>query len=341
MLSLLYRKPFALPAIAAVIFSANASAADLEVPIGISPAMSSVGVFIAKEKGYFREQGIKAIINPFKASGAKMVPFLANGQLLVAGGNVNAGMYNAITQDIPIKIVADKGTVTPKHGYLALIVRKDHITSGRYKTFSDLKGMKMAVTAKGVSQEIVTEKYLEKGGLGLSDIRLVTLGYSDMNLALTNKSIDATIQIEPFVAAAVKKGIAVRVAGDDEVYPNQQSAVIFMSPELIRKHPKHAQGFVTAYIKGLRDYNDAFTKNKGRDEVVRILTKYTRIKDKKVFDNVVPVGLNPDGWVNMESLRQDAQWFVDKGYVRQMPNLDKIVDMSYVEQAQKILGKYR
>ena len=85
----------------------------LDVPIGISPVMSSAAMFIAKERGYFEEQGINPIINPFKASGAKMVPFLATGQLFVGGGNVNAGMYNAIANDIPIKIVTDKGTVSP------------------------------------------------------------------------------------------------------------------------------------------------------------------------------------------------------------------------------------
>ena len=316
-------------------------AAMLKVPVGISPVMSSLGIFIAEEKGYFKEQGIDVIINPFKASGAKMVPYLANGQLLVAGGNINAGMYNAITQDIPIKIVADKGTVSKGHGYLALIVRKDHIASGRYKSFKDLKGMKLAVTAKGVSQEIVLERYLEKGGLGLSDIRLVTLAYSDMNIALANKSIDATIQIEPYVAEAVSKGFAVRVAGDDEIYPDQQSAVIFLSPEFIRKHPEKVQGFITAYVKGLRDYNRAFEKNIGRAEVLKILAKYTHVKHQKIHDKVVPVGLSPDGAINMDSLRQDAQWFYDKGYIHELPNLDKIVDMSYVENARKILGPYR
>jgi len=313
----------------------------LEVPIGIAPTMSSVGVFIAKEKGYFAEQGIKPVINPFKASGAKMVPFLASGQLYVAGGNINAGMYNAVAHDIPIKIVADKGTVSPNHGYLALIVRKDHIESGRYKSYKDLKGMTMAVTAKGVSQEIVTEMYLQKVGLSLKDIKLITLGYSDINIAMANKSIDASIQIEPFVAAAVKNDFAVRVAGDDEIYPNQQSAVIFMSPIFMEKHPKEAQGWVTAYIKGLRDYNDAYEKGKSKDEIINILTKYTRIKDASVYEKAYPVGLHPEGDLNVAGLKNDAKWFYEHGYVKKLPEIDKIVDLSLVKKAREILGPYK
>jgi NitT/TauT family transport system substrate-binding protein len=325
----------------AALFAGGASAKELlDVPVGISPVMSSAAMFIAKEKGYFEEQGINVVINPFKASGAKMVPFLATGQLLVGGGNINAGMYNAIANDIPIRIVSDKGTVSPGHGYLALIVRKDHVDSGRYKSFADLKGMTMAVTAKGVSQEIVTERYLKKAGLSLKDIKFTTLGYSDMNIALANKSIDATVQIEPLVAAAVDKGIAVRVAGDDEIYPHQQSAAIFYSPVFIEKHPEHAKGFMVAYVKALRDYNDAFEKGKGKKDIIAILTKHTRIKDSAIYENVVPVGLHPDGMVNVSSLKADAQWYFEQGYLKQQPQIDNIVDLSFARHAKQVLGSY-
>ena len=313
----------------------------LDVPVGISPVMSSAAMFIAKEKGYFEEQGINVIVNPFKASGAKMVPFLATGQLLVAGGNINAGMYNAIANDIPIKIVSDKGTVSPGHGYLALIVRKDHVDSGRYKSFKDLKGMRMAVTAKGVSQQIVTEMYLQQAGLNLDDIELNYLAYADINIALANKSIDASVQIEPLVAAAVDKGIAVRVAGDDEIYPDQQSAAIFYSPIFMEKYPEQAKGFMVAYVKGLRDYNDAFEKNQGKDEIINILIKHTKIKDAAIYGKVVPVGLNPDGMVNILSLKQDAQWYHEKGFVKALPDIDTIVDLSYAKHAVKVLGPYK
>lgn len=328
--------------LAIIVFcSFNAQAEKLlEVPIGISPVMSSAAMFIAAERGYFEEQGIKPVINPFKASGAKMVPFLATGQLFVGGGNINAGMYNAFAQDIPIKIVSDKGTVSKGHGYLALIVRKDHIDSGRYKTLKDLRGMKMAVTARGVSQEIVTEMYLKKVGLTLKDIQMNTLGYSDINIALANGSIDASIQIEPFVAAAVANDIAVRVAGDDEIYPDQQSAGIFYSPVFMEKYPKQAKGFMVAYVKGLRDYNDAFEKGKGKDEIIRILTKHTRIKEKKIYQSVVPVGLSPDGLVNVDSLKSDAKWYHQRGYLKQPVNIDDIVDLSYAHHAVKVLGEY-
>lgn len=317
-------------------------AAELvEVPIGISPVMSSAGVYIAVAKGYFEQEGIKPKLIAFDGSGAKMVPALASGDLFVAGGNINAGMYNAISNDIPIKIVADKGTVSPGHGYLALLVRKDLVDSGRYKNYADLKGMTMAVTAKGVSQEIVTEMYLKKAGLSLKDINLVPLAYKDMNIAFANKSLDATVQIEPLVTAAVEQGFAVRIEGNDLIYPNQQSAALFYSPMFMEKYPDLATGFMIAYVKALRDYNDAFDKNKGKVELIELLVKAGALKDAATGAKMTPVGLHPDGKLNIASLKNDAQWFKDKAYVESLPNMDNVVDQNYVEHAVRVLGPYQ
>ena len=320
----------------------NSHAKSLQdVSIGITPAMSTAGLFIAYEKGYFKEQGINLVMKQIPRAGAQMIPFLATGQLMVGCGNLNAGLYNAIANDIPLKVVADKGTVMPKHGYLALIVRKAHIESGRYKELKDLKGMTIALTARGVSQEIVVEKYLQKAGLTLNDAKFVNLSWADMNVALSNGAIDATIQVEPLVARAVEKGIAVRVMGDDEVYPHQQSAVIMYSPVFIEKQPELAKAFMVAYVKGMRDYNDAFEKNKNKEDVIKILMKHTKVKDRETYDKVATVGLHHDGMLNVATMKQDAQWLHQKGYVKQPPNVDNIADLSYVKHAVEKLGPYK
>lgn len=322
--------------------SFNSIANDLvDVPIGIAPTMTSSAMFIAKEKGYFEEQGINAILNPFRLSGAQMIPFLATGQIYVGGGTINAGMYNAIQSDIPIKLVADKGSLHPNKGHLALIVRKQHIASGRYKALKDLKGMTFATPAKGVSQQIILQRYLKSVGLSLKDVRITHMGYPDMNVALTNGSIDATIQIEPFVASAVEKGIAVRISGADTVYPEQQAAAIMYSPVFMEKHPELTRKFMVAYVKGLRDYNDAFFKNKNREEIIQILMNSTRIKNRKIYDSVVAVGLDPNGRLLMPSISNDAKWYFEQGYIKKLPDISKIVDHSYVDYAILQLGEYQ
>lgn len=333
---------FSISTIFFVLFISNTQAAKLQdVTIGITPAMSTAGLFVAYEKGYFKDQGINLVMKHVPRAGAQMVPFLATGQLMVGCGNLNPGLYSAVASGIGIQVVADKGTVAPDHGYLALIVRKEHVDSGRYKSLKDLKGMKVALTARGVSQEIVLEKYLKKAGLSLKDVTIAKLSWGDMNVALSNGAIDATIQVEPLVAKAVENNIAVRVMGDDEVYPNQQSAVIMYSPVFAKDHPELAKKFMVAYVKGMRDYNDGFEKNIDKEGIINILMKHTKVKVRETYNKVYNVGLHHDAMLNVATMREDANWLFEKGYVKERPDVDKVANLSYVKHAVKVLGPYK
>jgi NitT/TauT family transport system substrate-binding protein len=73
-------------------------------------------------------------------SGAMMVAPLGTGELDAGGGSASAGLYNAVLRGIKIKIVADKASSPPGYGATKLLVRKDLIDSGRYKTLKDIKG---------------------------------------------------------------------------------------------------------------------------------------------------------------------------------------------------------
>ncbi len=108
----------------------------------------------------------------------------------------------------------------------------------------------------------------------------------------------------------------------------------------MKQHPEQAQGFMNAYVRGLRDYNDAFEKGKDKQAVIRILTQSTRIRDASIYQAVVPVGLSPDGLVNVQSLKADAQWYYQQGYLKTIPDIDTIVDLGYAHTAVKKLGRY-
>ena len=56
------------------------------VKVGSSPVLSSAGIFLALEKGYFKEEGIEVELVPFAGSSAPMLPLLAKGELDVGGG---------------------------------------------------------------------------------------------------------------------------------------------------------------------------------------------------------------------------------------------------------------
>jgi NitT/TauT family transport system substrate-binding protein len=313
------------------------------VRIGTVNVSTDVGFFIADKKGYFKQEGISVTFTAFD-SAAKMVAPLGVGQLDVGSGAPSAGLYNAAARGINIKIVADKGSTPPGHGFQPLLVRKDLVDSGKVKGFQDLKGLKIASGATGISTSVTLNEALKKGGLAYSDVTVVNMGYPQHVLALQNKAVDASMTVEPSATMAVASGAAVRFAGDDVIYPYHQLAVVLYGGSFIKDHPEVAKKFMRAYIKAVRDYNDALKDGKlagpNAAEIIAILTEYTAVKDANVYRTIVAHGTNPNGKVNETSLKKDYQFFKEQGLLEGDVSVEHVVDNSFVEAALKDLGLY-
>ncbi|MDP3673379.1 MAG: ABC transporter substrate-binding protein [Telluria sp.] len=329
----------------AILFLGSANGAEpIEIRVGIVNASSDVGFFIADTRGYFRDEGLSVSFTQFD-SAAKMVVPLSAGHLDVGGGSPSVGLYNGLARGFVIKIVADKGSTPPGHGFQPLLVRKDLVDSGRYKQLKDLKGMKIAGSAPGSASTSTFNEILKKAGLGASDVERVHMGFPQHVLALQNKAIDAALTTEPSATRAVQSGAAVKVIGDDEVYPNHQLAVVLYSGEFAKSKPEAAQRFMRAYLRGVRDYNDVLRGGRiagpGGDAVIAILTAHTGIKDAAVYRAITSHGSNPDGRVNEASLRKDLQFFKDEGLIQGNVNVEQALDNSFVDAALRTLGPYR
>src|SRR6185312_7191161 len=87
------------------------AAAPSKVRVGASPVMSSAGIFLAQDLGYFKAQNLDVEITAIANSGAPMTLLLANDKLDVGAGNLTAGLFHAIAKGEGIRVVADKGHV--------------------------------------------------------------------------------------------------------------------------------------------------------------------------------------------------------------------------------------
>jgi NitT/TauT family transport system substrate-binding protein len=300
-------------------------------------AASDAGLFIALERGYFAEQGIDAQFAEI-GLGSDIAAMLAANQIQVGGAAITAGLLNAAARGIETKVVADKGANPHGFSFTALLVRKDLVDSGAYSGPADLKGLKIAVPDLVSGGMIELEQMLRRGGLTPADAEFVSLPFPDQIPALGNKAIDAAITIEPFVTIATANGSAVRAMGVDEVLEGHQVGVLMYGLQFANTDA--AKRFMAAYVKGLRDYNDAFVKNQDLDAVVDIIAKHSATKDPALLKRMVPAGLNPDGYVNEQSIAGDLDWYFERGHVAQRPDLNRLVDNSYVDYAIQQLGRY-
>lgn len=319
-----------------------ASAAD-KISIAVVNSTSDVALFIAQEKGYYKDEGLEASFVQFD-SGATMTSSLGTGQLDIGAGAASAGLYNAVERGIKIKIVADKAHNVAGAGFQALMVRKDLVDSGAVKSIRDLKGRKVAITAKGSSDASVLNEAMKSVGLTYDDVEKVYLGFPQQVPALENGAIDAAISTEPTVTNLVKLGAAVRFTGDDAFYPNAQTAVIQFGGDFAEQRPAVAERFMKAYLRAVRDFNDALVNGRlagpGADEIVAILAKYSVVKDPVMLRTMIMHGCDPDGQLNMDSLRKDLAFFKETGDVTGTVSVDDVVDTSFVAAAVKELGPY-
>jgi NitT/TauT family transport system substrate-binding protein len=340
---LISRAGFALGAIGLTAGAALAQS-SVKVSVGTTNSNSDAPFFIAEAKGYFRDQGLDVELIAFD-SAAKMVAPLGTGQLDVAAGAPSAGLYNAAQRSVDVRIVADKGSDPKGYGYLPLLVRKSLVDSGKVKTVRDLRGMKIAEVAQATASFCTMNEALKKGGLSFRDVDEIYLGFPDHLTAFAGGAIDASITAEPIVTRCIESGVAVKFMPNDDFYPNQQIACVLYGGPFIKNKGDAAQRFMTAYIKAARDYNDALKGGKiagpAANDVIGILTKYTAIKDPAVYRAITPNGNDPNGRLNIESLRKDLATFKEAGFVKGDVTVDRVVDESFAIAAVKTLGPYR
>ncbi len=320
-----------------------ARAAEVEVSIGLTNSATDVGFFIADKRGYFREAGIKPKFVVFD-SAARMNSLFGSGDLDVGAGGMSAGLYNAIARGIDIRIVADKNSTPPGRSSQKLLVRKDLVESGRFKRLPDLKGMRVATSAPGTAAMGTMVKILDKAGLKRGDIDEVHMSFAQMVLALSNKAVDAALPAEPQATQAMEMG-AVRVVSDDEIYPDHQISAVLFSGIFAKRDPALATRFLKAYLRGVRDHNDSlvdgkFAGPKG-DAVVAVLTEYSLVKDPAVHRSFVLSAINPDGKLDLPSMKEDLRIFREAKLIEGKVDVEQAVDLSFLDAVLKDLGAYK
>ena len=174
----------------------------------------------------------------------------------------------------------------------------------------------------------------------LNDVTIVTMDWPQINTAFANKSLDIGFQLEPLVSLAVTQNLAVRFRGLDEITPNRQNAFLVASEQFAAKR-EVARAWMVAYVRGLRDYNDAVLKQKNREEMISILQKHSSVKDRSIYEKMVLPGIHPDGEPNVASIREALDAFKATGEVKADVDLDRMIDLSFVKYAQEVLGRYQ
>src|SRR5215212_760435 len=328
----------AAPARAATLGEPDAQGAQSVVRIGTLGIIADAPIYIATDRGYFQQQGLNPTIERFD-TGAQMVAPLAAGQLDAGAGTPAASLFNAISRDLPLRIVAENARVASGRSHLTMVARSDLLASGELTDYADLRGRPVAINARGGGSEIQLDRALALGGLTLADVDLKEVPFPDMLSSLANRNLDAAIVIEPFLALGLARGAFEVFKPVGDFYPDHQIAVLLYSPQFAAQR-EPAQRFMVAYLRGLRDFDDAFYRDRGRAEVVDILARNTVVRDAALYAAMVPHRVDRNGQMNRDSLAADLSWYASHGYLTgAAPDLNTVIDTSFLDYALAQLGR--
>lgn len=309
-----------------------------KVIIAEDGAASGAGFYIAQEKGYFAEYNIEVEFAQFSNSD-DMLPALAAGEVDIAGGVSTASFFNAIAQGIDVKIIADKGHNVPGKSYFTFVIGKHMVDE--IQDYADFKGKKIAISSLNSIDEYIFEEMIKHGGLTKDDVELVLIGdFGSMLGAVDGGTVDAALNIEPIITQGIENDFHVKFKDATDYAPESQIALVLGSPNFMNVEKDVSLRFMAAYLKGVRDYNDAFMKGINKEEIIEIMTKHTAMKDPALWEKVNVTGLDPDGKMFIEDIYKQYDAYKKNGAIRGEVDLEEAIDTSITEEAVKVIGAY-
>ncbi|HEX6512332.1 MAG TPA: ABC transporter substrate-binding protein [Chloroflexota bacterium] len=278
----------------------------------VGNSLTTAPFWYAIEKGYLDQLGLKFDqVNITNAS--DVVGPLVSGQLDIAGTSFGPGIYNAVQRGVDVVAVADNGQLQPSLAGSAAIVKKGNLAQYG-QAWCALKGKKVGGIDAQTGLYPTLIKALESCKLTINDVDFFNPTFPALNQAIVNGAGDVGFQVEPFVSQGVAAGLVEVWHPLDQAWANQQMNLLMYGPGFTRNKDA-ALRFMVAYLAGVRDYDRALKPGGNQAEMYQILAKYLADKNPDHYAQMIMMGINSDGQVNLDATRQELQIFQQAGTV--------------------------
>jgi NitT/TauT family transport system substrate-binding protein len=223
------------------------------VLLGTQPYPGEGSIFVAVAKELFSQAGTK-VVDRKMPSGRLTMDAMLSGSLNIATP-VETGPMFAIANGTELAILAQVST-NPEE------VKPAVRTDAGIRSAKDLKGKRLGYGA-GSSNQFAMYNWLKAGGVAANDVTLVNLQPADLVTALVSAAIDVAFTWEPFLTAAVDKGMGKIVVIDGQN--------LYQSRLLLAARPAWAKANIDGTAKLLKALMTAATWMKSnRAEAVKI-----------------------------------------------------------------------
>jgi NitT/TauT family transport system substrate-binding protein len=314
-----------------------ASAEETIVKVGIARSTSNAAELMAIKRGYFEQAGIKLQWDDIDTT-ANVIALLAQNQYNIVAGGISAGIFNALEKNLPITMLSDRVSTPIGHNLMLRPDLKDSV-----KSLKDLKGKVVASNGQGSVSTYEIGKMLEREGLTIADVDLKIMPFTQMGIAFRNQAIDAGLLIPPFVWQLEEQGLAVPFASVDALVQPQPMtiAVIMANTDWIKANPDLVQRYMTAWLRGARDYCNAYHGGSDRQEVIDELVNSKTEPRRELLEKYPWPARSPNGSISTKSMLDINAWYVANKLSAQTFPAERIVNSTFIDAANRTLGPFQ
>ena len=298
------------------------------IKIAINSWAGHAHAYIAKEKGYFEKNGARVELVFDKNYTPCRQRYI--------DGKVD-GIFGVYSDAI---LLSSEG-ISSRVVYVGDYCVSADVIVGKpeFKDLSGLKGKKVGIESVNTFSHLFVLAALEKSGVKEHEVRFEVVPAMDVPMAMEKGIIDAGHTWEPAKTAAIKKGY--KVLAEAQYVPGLITDVLIFNARVIKERP----GEIKAIVKSLLEARDFLYAHK--EEAIRIMAKNEDMSKAEMQEGLSGVH-HPDLKENLRAMQKSdetyslfgsgkiiADFYLKRGQLLRLPNLDKIIEPRFVEE----LGK--
>ena len=324
-------------ALGAAAFALPARAAT-PIRLGLLRTASPAPLYIAQERGWFREAGVEVQFRFFDA--AQPIAAAAVAGDTDMGITALTGGFFALAGRGELVVIG--GGLHEQKGVrlTAVLVSKAAHAAG-VTSLDKLGGRSFGITQFGSSFHYMAGRLAEVQGFDLKSMQLRPLQtVQNMVAAVRTGQIDATMAIASMATPAAASGDAVIIGWVGDHVPYQITA-LFAARAMVGTRADDLRKFATAYQRGVAAYREAFLRfdaagvpqyGPATDAAIADITRYVFIGDPAAADKI-KAGLgwyDEGGALHVADVRNQLAWFTAQGMVKGEVDAAAIIDTRFL-----------
>ncbi|MCZ7658206.1 MAG: ABC transporter substrate-binding protein [Xanthobacteraceae bacterium] len=331
-----------LAGVAALACLSGGALAQETVVAGALRFVSNGALFVAIEKGFFKEEGLEVELRFFQAAQPIAVA-VVSGDVDVGMTAFTGGFYNLAGKG-GLKVIAAQAREKKGYEGNAVLVSKAAFAKG-FRKIEDFPGHSLGITQVGSSFHYQIGQLARIKGFDLKRVELKPLqSLPAMAAALKTNQVDALI-----IAPHIAKGLA--AAGDAHLigwysdFDEYQFGALFTSPKMIEARRATLEKFVRAYQKGAGEFASAMLRLDGAgkrvfdpaaaDPIAGMIAKYVYPSDPPAEGTRKVKGatfyVDAQARLDVGDIHGQVAWYKSQGMVDAAVDPKAFIDLGFVK----------